>query len=325
MGIIVVDGFPLATFFVDEIRRRAKLDDLTTRFRLNMAAIQTAETVGYWEDEIPAECKQPNPPKWCWLARGVVPDIAMTLVSALAANGHLTHDRFGMWNTFAVSGSFIEFAPSLFREIGRVDKSWTAERALEVLDRTFVAVSDVARPAPGGETEWEAHCREHPTDPICLMGSSHFTTPIGRQIAQTLLVSSALWESKLLKDDQLRTIYDASYGTLTAGSKTSDIDLVSGGVITDGLALDKKVKMAITASLAGASVGLIDPDSPLAEQCDKPNPPPICRSINVFPIATKLTTELVRHEIWSADQAEAAWTRLARTLDSIGTFEPEKT
>ncbi len=64
----------------------------------------------------------------------MVPDIAMTLVSALAANGHLTLDRFGRWNTFAQSGSFIEFAPSLFREIGRVDKSWTAERALEVLD-----------------------------------------------------------------------------------------------------------------------------------------------------------------------------------------------
>ncbi len=36
---------------------------------------------------------------------------------------------------------------------------------------TAAVVEGVFQPAPGGEAEWEKHCREHPDDPICLFGA----------------------------------------------------------------------------------------------------------------------------------------------------------
>jgi hypothetical protein len=36
---------------------------------------------------------------------------------------------------------------------------------------TAAVVDGVFQPPPGGEAEWEKHCREHPRDPLCLLGA----------------------------------------------------------------------------------------------------------------------------------------------------------
>ena len=323
MGAIVTEWMRFETFFLDQLRKVGAIESqmaLVTRARMNFEAIAGADSVGFFVDEIPPECRRPPIPSWCLIAKGIAIESNVALLDGLAENGHLKFETRPYWHRLARLHSLIEFAPKLFREIARTNGEWTPEFSLEILDLAFVAVSGAA--PPGGESEWEEYCLEFPHDAICWVGRTQFVSKAARQLVQGLLVASALHQRGLLQEEQLRSVYDASFRALTATRGVFDLDLTSAGVIVDGLKrFDDKKKAGITTGLAAAQVGLVDPEGPWAEFCERPNPPRICNYINVFPVATKFTSELIRHKIWPEEAAFNAWETFGEYLDVTIGFE----
>ena len=110
------------------------------------------------------------------------------------------------------------------RERGFVDErgSLTAE-----------VVGSVFQPAPGGEAEWEKHCREHPNDPVCLLG------------ARADVRTDELFE---IRDDYLDAIDEAGLADVQRG--VSDIVATTSGV---------------SIGSAVGNAGLVSPDDPNAD------------------------------------------------------------
>lgn len=324
MGTIIGNGIRFEEFFLDHLAATGTFDtqnDLLARARLCLEVISGRDSVGYFVEGIPPECRRRPIPKHCLVAKGISVDATLTTINALAANGFLPPDSRRYWNTLCQSFSFIEIVPSVFNEITRTHKSWTAQSALEVLNRTFEAVTGVAQPAPDGEGKWAEHCRTYPNDPMCWIGSLTFTSPAARQLAQGLLVTAALHQYELLKDVQVRSIYNVSYRAMTARQGFSDLDLRSGDVIIDGLSLDPKQKAAIATSLAATQVGVVDPESPWADICEGSDAPRICQYVRAFPVAAKFTTQLINHGSWDKQPALQAWVQLENDLETALQFE----
>ncbi|WP_380674387.1 hypothetical protein [Salinigranum sp. GCM10025319] len=97
---------------------------------------------------------------------------------------------------------------------------------------TAGVIGSVFQPAPGGEAEWERHCREHPNDPICLLG------------ARADVRTEELFE---IRDDYLESI-----------AKAGLVDVQRG--VSDMVAVMSGVSMG-----TGGSVGLVSPDDPNAD------------------------------------------------------------
>lgn len=321
-----ITGFRFESFFLDQLRAAGAIDsqaDLNARFRLAVEAVKLADSVGYFFDRVPEVCLSEFPPPWCPYAGGVIIDGRILIVDSLIANGALLPESGGRWRNIARNRGFMEFAPTLFGQIKAA--GWSAQKALELLDRSFAAVSGAAYPAP--DSYWERYCREHPEDPICWVIHEAFSTEQGRNLARELVFVSRLQQEKLLSGEQTRAIYDLYSGNLPRPAGGVIVDLYpypipAGGIITalhpipagiiivDGLKLDPKQRNAILVSLATNRVGLVDPDSPWADICFQENPPPICKFISTFPLAATLTTQLVKHKLWTRDAALKAWNQL---------------
>lgn len=93
-------------------------------------------------------------------------------------------------------------------------------------------LGSVFQPAPGGEAEWEKHCREHPRDPLCLLG------------ARADIRLDELFE---IRDDYLNAITEAGLTDVQRGVS----DMVASGV---------GVGVAV-----GGNAGLVSPDQPNAD------------------------------------------------------------
>lgn len=91
-------------------------------------------------------------------------------------------------------------------------------------------VGTVFQPAPGGEAEWEEHCREHPNDPLCLLG------------AREQVRLDDLFE---VREEYLDAIRDAGLEDVQRG--VSDMVATTSGISH------------------GGSVGLVAPDDPNAD------------------------------------------------------------
>ena len=109
------------------------------------------------------------------------------------------------------------------RERGFVDERGTL---------TAEVVGSVFQPAPGGEAEWEKHCREHPNGPVCPLGS--------RADVRT----DALFA---IRDDHLDGIDEAGLADVKRG--------VSDMVATSGVSVGSAV----------GNAGLVSPDDPDAD------------------------------------------------------------
>lgn len=96
---------------------------------------------------------------------------------------------------------------------------------------TATVVGSVFQPAPGGEADWEKHCREHPRDPICLLGS------------RADIRTGELFE---IRDDYLDAIDEAGLVDVQRGVS----DMVAVGV---------------SMGSAVGNVGLVSPDDPNAD------------------------------------------------------------
>lgn len=240
------------------------------------------------------------------LAGGVTTDGRILLVESLVSNGVLAPELGMRWRRVLRNAGGIEFAPSLFRQIQA--KDWSHQKALEILDHSFSAVSGVAYPIPGSDLD--KHCREHPEDPLCWVIGTKFNSYRGMRLASELILVSLLNNENLLTYEQTRAIFDTIHKGLTSSQGIKDLSIPQGVIIVDGLDLQPKQRAAMISSLGINRVGLIDPDSPWAEICAKENPPPICKFINTFPIAMALTTQLVKVDIWSQAEALDAWNQL---------------
>lgn len=326
-GTVAIDTLPMPEkpirferFFLDQLRAAGAIDsqvDLNARFRLNIEAIKWADTVAYPMDGVPEECLQPSPPRWCWViasrtslvARGVTTEGRILLVDSLLANGVLVAKSPSGWHSMARTASFVEFAPTVFQHI-KAD-GWSAQKAMDILDRSFAAVSGVAYPAPDGY--WGRYCIEHPEDRICWLIHEQFASAQTRNLARELVLVSLLQQEKLLSIEQARAIYDVTYRDLSTRRGLTDLSIVAGVVIVNGLRLNPKQRNGILNALATSRVGLIDPDSPWADICFRENPPLICRYIHAFPRGATLTTQLVKHGIWAKADAIRAWSNLYRS------------
>lgn len=118
---------------------------------------------------------------------------------------------------FGLRGKYL----AQLEERGFVDKSGNLSSSV---------VGTVFQPAPGGEADWERHCREHPYDPICLLG------------ARDDMRLEELFE---VRDDYLNAIKKAELVDVQRG--ISDMVATMGGVGR------------------GGSVGLVSPDDPNAD------------------------------------------------------------
>lgn len=305
--------FRFESFFLDQLRATGTIDrqaDLNARYRLNIEAITFADSVGYFVDRVPEVCQSEFPPAWCLAAGIIIVDGRTLLIESLIANGKLTPESRLGWQKISRRAEFIEFAPSLFRQIKA--KGWSAQKALDILDRLFAAVSGTAYPIPGSDLD--RHCREHPEDPICWVAGIGFISGRARNLARELVLVSLLQREKLLSEEQTRAIYDVTYKELTPRRGLMDLPIPAGVIIVDGLELDPKDRAEIISSLGSSRVGLVDPDSPWAEKCLGEEPPPICRFINAFPIATTLTSELIKYKMWSKKDALEAWNKLQKSV-----------
>lgn len=335
IGSVAIDTVPLPerprfrfeSFFLDQLRAAGAIDaqaDLTARFRLTIEAIQIADSVGYVTDRVPEVCLSANPPRWCWAASVVdadrrppcpmcgvvVTDGRILVFESLIANRVLVPESRLSWRSLARSAEFVAYAPSLVLRI-KAD-GWSAQKALDILDRSFTAISGVAYPAPDGY--WDKYCREHPENRICWVIHTDFRSGGARNLAQELVLVTLLHQEKLLSTDQTRAIYDVTYNGLTSHRSTTDVSLVAGVIIVDGLKLSPKQRVQIIGSLGSNRVGLVDPDSPWADICFGPNPPPICKFISTFRAAATLTTQLIKNNLWSRNDALQAWGRLHASL-----------
>jgi hypothetical protein len=121
---------------------------------------------------------------------------------------------------FGIRGKYL----SQLEERGFVDRSGKL---------TATVVGSVFQPAPGGEAEWEKHCREHPDDPICLLG------------ARADVRTDELFE---IRDDYLDTIAEAGLAEVQRG--VSDMVATMSGV---------------SIGSAVGNAGLVSPDDPNAD------------------------------------------------------------
>jgi hypothetical protein len=94
-------------------------------------------------------------------------------------------------------------------------------------------IGSVFQPAPGGEAAWEKHCREHPRDPLCLLG------------ARADVRLDELFE---IRDDYLDAIAEAGLTDVQRG--VSDMVATTSGV-------------SIGSTVGNA--GLVSPDQPNAD------------------------------------------------------------
>ncbi len=348
IGSVAIDTVPLPerprfrfeTFFLDQLRAAGAIDaqaDLAARFRLTIEAIQIADSVGYFIDRVPEVCLSANPPRWCWYIRGVdmtgkpfpicpvcggyTTDGSILLINSLIANGFLARDSRIIWRNLARRTNFIEVTPTLLKNI-RIS-NWSAQRALDILDRSFAAVSGALYPGPDGY--WYKYCREHPEDRICWLIHADFFSSRARNLAQELVLVTLLHQEKLLSTNQTRAIYDVTYSGLTSHRSISDVSLSAGEIIIDGLKLNPKQRVEILGSLATNRLGLPPPDGPWACRClCQDPPPPNCKFINSFPIATALTTQLVKHKLWSKDDALKAWNKVYISVTGGGGIQPAR-
>ena len=243
------------------------------------------------------------------------------LTGSLIANGFLARDSRIIWRNLARRTNFIEVAPTLLKNI-RIS-NWSAQKALDILDRSFAAVSGVAYPAPDGY--WYKYCREHPEERICWVIHADFFSSRARNLAQELVLVTLLHQEKLLSTNQTRAIYDVTYSGLTSHRSISDVSLSAGEIIIDGLKLNPKQRVEILGSLATNRLGLPLPDGPWACRClCQDPPPPNCKFINSFPIATALTTQLVKHKLWSKDDALKAWNKVYISVTGGGGIQPAR-
>jgi hypothetical protein len=127
-------------------------------------------------------------------------------------------DAFAQY--FGIRGKYL----AQLRERGFVGRNGTL---------TAEVIGSVFQPAPGGEAEWEKHCREHPDDPLCLLG------------ARADVRTEELFE---IRDDYLDTIVEAGLADVQHG--VSDMVAVMSGV---------------SMGAGGGSVGLVSPDDPNAD------------------------------------------------------------
>lgn len=326
MGTEVGNGFTLESFFVDQLKEFGGTDtqsDLNIRLALNVNAIRTADTVGYFE-EIPPECKSANPPLYCLIAaRGLISQVNLGVINGLVANGFLEPRSRKSWHVLANTRNLVDFAPNLFRQIRANKKDWSLERGMEILERSFTAVSRTAYPVPGSDLE--RYCEEHPEDPLCRIAAPLSTR--GAHLTQDFLVVSELYRDRLLQDQQVRSIYDASYKTFAGPRSTvqagvivsgmTDMDPAAAGIVVEGLKLDEKQRGAIALTLGAGTVGLVDPDSPWADVCFSTNPPRWCRYASQFAVARTLTTELIRYKIWDKQVAVKVFNKLGEAIDAL--------
>jgi hypothetical protein len=216
----------------------------------------------------------------------------------------------------ARSTPIAEFAPTLFRSLR--GKKWTPESGLEMLDRSFAAVSRTAYPVPGSDLD--RHCREHPTDPICVIaGTGGFVSDRARLLARDLVLVFLLHDAGMITERQTRAILDVTYHSLTPSSFATDLTIAAGGIIVDSLVLDPKVRGEMLASMATNRAGYVDPEGPWAEEClGKKLPPPQCRFMRAFPVAVELVAQLVTRDVWSRDAAFEALGTLCVQMSGDG-------
>jgi hypothetical protein len=298
-------GFRFESFFLDQLRAAKTIDgeaDLDARFRLNVEAVRFADSLGYFTDRMPEVCRSESPPLWCRMAGGVIIEGSLLLVEALVANGMLALESRLGWLKICRGAEFLEFAPTLLRQVKA--KGWSAQKVLDVLDLSY--------PIPGSDLD--RHCREHPEDPICWVAGTGLVSARARNLARELVLVSLLQQEKLISAEQTKAIYDVTYMELTPRYGLTDLPIAMAAIIAEGLGLDPKHRAEILSSLGSSPVGLIDPDSPWAEKCMGEEPPPICHFMSRFPVATALTTELVKHKIWSERVATDAWSRVQKYI-----------
>jgi len=302
-------NFRFESFFLDNLLSAGTIDrktDLNARYQLNIEAVKYVDSVGYFIDHVPEVCLSKFPPPWCTVAGIIIVDGRKMLVESLIANGKLdAQSRLGWWKIIR-NFNFFEFAPSLFRQIKA--KDWSSQKSLHILDRSFSAVSGMAYPIPGSDLD--RYCREHPEDPICWVAGIGFISERARNLAREIVLVSLLQQEDLLSIEQTRAIYDVIYRELAPHYAAMDLSILAGGVIIEGFKLSPKLRAEIITALGTNKVGLVDPESPWADICLKENPPPICRFINAFPIASTLTTQLIKLKIWTKKDAYEAWDRL---------------
>jgi hypothetical protein len=119
---------------------------------------------------------------------------------------------------FGLRGKYL----ARLEEHGFLDRSGTL---------TAAVVEGVFQPAPGGEGEWEKYCRDHPRDPVCLLG------------ARADVRIDELFE---VRNDYLDTIDEAGLGDVQRGIS----DMVASGV---------------SVGTAVGNAGLVSPDDPNAD------------------------------------------------------------
>ncbi len=305
--------FRFESFFLDQLRTNKAINpqgDLTARFRLNIEAVRFADSIGRFIDRVPEVCQSEFPPPWCLAAGGVVTSGRVLLIESLIANGKLAFESRMEWQKISHRADFVELAPTLFRQIKA--RGWSAQKALDILDRSFTAVSGTAYPVPGSDLD--RYCREHPEDPVCLVAGVGFISGQARNLARELVLVSLLQQEDLLSEEQTRAIYDVIYGELTPRPGIMDLPIPAGVIITD---LFPKHRAEILFALGANRVGLVDPDSPWADKCLGDDPPPICRFINTFPIAATLTAQLIKYRVWSKKDAIEAWDKLYNTVGGV--------
>ena len=313
-------GFRFERFFLDKLLEVGAIDqnaNANARFQLASAAIGDAERAGDFFEQVPEECHGPHSAPWCDIAtaKGVVVTEGRTLlVDSLAANGFVDHLTSRRWREIARTHELSDFAPSLFQQMGTSSKDWKVQRGLEILDQAFVATSGASIPVPG--SDFERHCHEHPEDPMCWIASASLGSHMGRVLTRELAIISLLQSDELLHEYQAAAIYDAYERDVSVSAGIRDISHVAGGIIVEGmpkLEREDRAEIAFAVARRRGAVGYVDPDSPWAEICSKPSPPPICPLIREFPAAAALTSELVRREIWPGNDALQAW-------DEVGQF-----
>lgn len=306
-------GFRFESFFLDQLTHAGALSkkaDLMGRAHLSIEAIAAAETGGYIDAKVGGVI----------IDSGRFVDGRALLIDSLIANKALSAEDRPGWLRVSRAADFSEFAPSLFRGIEA--KDWSAEKALDILEEAFAAGSGAAMPGPG--CGMDLYCRKHPMSPICHAMGTMLSSLGAKHLARGVVLYWKLYEAGLLTDEQTRAIFDVTYQALTPREGLADLTISASRTLSDLLELDPVQRINIEGSLAVNRVGLVDPDSPWADKCSGPNPPPICPFIHSFTVAHEFTKQLVRYEVWAMDDAVKAWSDLY-SMVGAGLSRPTET
>ncbi len=304
-----MDGFRFENFFLDQLVATRTMDrqaDLTSRVSLTLDAIRLADSYA-------------SASKTDWFSGVIIDDGRQLLVDALFANGFLVPKTRARWLQIAKSARLMEFAPSLFASLKA--PGWSLEKGLTILGNSFAPIAGTQIPAPG--TSLEEFCRKHPTDPICIRASGTLSSWQGRELTREVAVVWELTREKILSYEQSRAVLDVTFKAVTPRRGLMDMSPSAGNVILEYLDLSPERRADIFRSLGTNRVGMVDPDSPWAEKCLGKDPPPICKFILAFPVASVFTTQLVRHEIWDRQDALKAWRDLYAASVGAVTIAPK--